>query len=210
MVRCMLVLAMAFTLSSQTDAQVILYHDQPSFSAALAPGAYLEDFNAFDGQTAVPTPQLFSGGSGPFAYQLTDPFSTAIYYTSQATNGFVAGGTQLVGDTLTITFTSGNVHAAGGTFFLTDFNGFTIAGPLTVTLNSGENSLQMSTADYSTEPFLGFTSVAPITSITITSPDQYPTVDNLYVGNVTGVPEPSSLILVTAAGFGWFWRRRAS
>ena len=95
------------------------------------------------------------------------------------------------------------VTAVGGQFYLTDDNGVPNPdGTIRATLNDG-TFVDIDMANPTGPPtwFAGFTSTVPITSLTlrVASPtsDVYNTADNLFVGTMAAVPEPSSLALGT-------------
>jgi hypothetical protein len=98
------------------------------------------------------------------------------------------------GANLVLTFTSSNVRAVGGDFFLTDLNENWTTGSFTITLNDGSfENVSLAAGDAGTAKFVGFMSdSANITSLTFSgvSAGGYATLDNLYVG--TPVPEAST------------------
>jgi hypothetical protein len=177
-------------------AQVTTYTSQSAFINALTDPAYFESFNEFPGQN-VASPQVFS--FGPVGFSLNDNDPAGIFYSSGSPDqGSVFPSVNAAPDSFVLTFT-GNVTAVGGTFFLTDLNFDSVGGfNVTATLATGENVVLMSTSSYSTQPFGGFTSTVPITSLTLTNSDgadAFVSLDNLYVSGTAAVPEPSTWAL---------------
>src|SRR5205814_7303491 len=70
-------------------------------------------------------------------------------------------------DPIVFNLTSNNVTAVGGFFFLTDLTGNVAGGTVTVTLSNGK---MFSITDASATSFIGFTTGAPIKSLTVTPP----------------------------------------
>lgn len=194
---------------SSAHAQVKTYTGQNSFLNNVATGAYEEGFNSFANKVVV-SPQAFSFGG--FSYTLSDNDPAGIYYSDgSGTEGSVFPTTNANTDSFVITFTSGNVTAVGGTFFESDINYAELAGiSVTATLATGQSLVLASTNNYDTEPFGGFTSNVPITSLTLTAPTTnsagtpaFLSLDNLYVGRSTyasAVPEPTTWALLTLGG----------
>ena len=219
-----------FGATSPLHAAVTTYTSQSAFVNALKEPAYTEDFTAFSGQD-VPSPQSFSFGAVGFTLSETELFggndSTIVYSNGSGAEGSVFPRVLTSGDSFVLTF-SGDVTGVGGTFFATflDYNGTTFSSdPLagvnvTATLATGQNLVLASTATYGTEPFGGFTSTTPITSLTLSAPEFNPSnvfvflaLDNLIVSGTAAtpaVPEPSTwaLALAGAAGLGLLAYRR--
>ena len=85
---------------------------------------------------------------------------------------------------------------------------------MTATLSTGESIVLASTDSYSTEPFGGFVSTTPITSLTLTGTHlingqgAYISLDNLIVSG-TPVPEPTTWAQVGVGSLGlWLTARR--
>jgi len=177
------------TVSAFASAQTT-YTDQATFLANVQPGSYLETFDSLVQGDVVASPINFAGNG--------------FTYTASATGNFFNVGP--TGDTwlstnspstdIVFTFTSGNVTAVGGEFFTTNFDGDESLGSITATLNSG-STITINPSSATT--FGGFTTPSAITSLTISVPANFASVNNLIVG--TAVPAPSSAI-VLIAGFG--------
>lgn len=176
----------------------LVYTTESSFTAVLASGYYLEGFSSLTAGSFTPT-FSGSGGAGPFAYTIrADPSGTDLYVASGPAlpNGnalqSAAGSKDLL-----IAFTSGNVTAVGGKFFLANFAGDNLtADTLRVTLNDGTSVDFASPASGSVE-FRGFTTDTDhfITSLLIHRDSSgFAALDDLYVGEVTPVPEGSTAI----------------
>jgi len=187
-------LALGFAaLSASSFAATTTYTSSASFLANVAPGAYL---NNFDGLPAE-APDTFAGGA--FGYSLI-------------ANGGVYGsgefiGTSLPNESLTISFTTGNVSAVGGNFYATNISDVFQAVSITLTL-SDATTVTFTPASV-LNSFRGFTSTATIASLTISGPGAslYAGIDNLTVG-VTAVPEPTSAVLLALGVAGLLVARR--
>ena len=194
-----------FGATATSHAAVTTYTSQAAFFNALQDPAYFEGFNEFSGQV-VASPQSFA--LGPLGFTLSDNDPAGIYYsTGTAAEGSVFPTVNSAGESFTLTFT-GNVTAVGGTFFLTDINFTPIAGAsVTATLATGQTIVLASTASYGTEPFGGFTSTTPITSLTLSAPAMntggtfvFNTLDNLIISGTAAVPEPGTWALLASGG----------
>ncbi len=210
-VGALLAVGLAAAVSS-AHAQVETYTGQNSFLNSVASGAYEEGFNSFASQI-VASPQAFSFGGFSYTLGVSGGAGRNIYYSDGGgTEGSVFPTTGGLSTSFVITFTSGNVTAVGGTFFDVDSNFGELASiSVTATLATGQSIVLASTNDYNTEPFGGFTSDLPITSLTLTSPRSNSSrvvallsLDNLYVGRSTYasavVPEPATWALLTLGG----------
>jgi len=221
----LLLSAAAVILTPSTGlAAGTVYLNQADFTAALVSGYDFENFNSMD----------FTGSAYSYSFSKNGfdwTASTTDYYTGDSNTGnppailFIddagsvamtpAGGdTGGAGDVLTLSFTSGNVTAIGGDFFLTNFLGDLQDGSFTLTLNDGttETFNNVSSAN-----FFGYISSSPITSLTFVPPTPYnafATIDNLYVGEGEAAPETpeTSTIGLLAGGLSLVgalgWRRR--
>ena len=204
-----------FGTTSPLHAAVTTYTSQSAFINALQDPAYFESFNEY-GSEEVPSPQSFS--FGPVGFTLSDNDPYGIFYSDGGgSEGSVFPSTEAAVDSFVLTFT-GSVYAVGGTFFLSDINYNSLAdGSVTATLATGQSIVLASTDSYNTQPFGGFTSTTPITSLTLTGPVTntdgtyaFVSLDNLYVSGVAAVPEPSTWVLAFAgaAGLGLLVLRR--
>jgi hypothetical protein len=164
------------------------YNTEGSFLAALYPGYYQENFGTFKTGTS-----LSYSGAG-FGYTITD---SSIVQTTW-------GWLQEAGpNTITITFTSGNVTAIGGDFFAVN----TLAQPkgTTDTLTFSDGTTTTITTGTSSTSFTGYTFNTPITSMTVHAASSFPlavrwtALDDLIVG--TAAPEPGTWTLL-GAGMG--------
>ncbi len=189
--RYVLALGLA-ALSASSFADSPSYTSSATFMANVAPGAYTE---TFDGLASTP-PTNYAGGA--FAYTISA--ASGLY----GSGDFV--GTSLPNQALTVSFTSGNVTAVGGNFYVTNISDAFQSVAMTVTLNDGTAVTYTPT---SVGSFLGFTSGAAITSLTISAPgvSLYAGLDNLTVG-VSAVPEPASALLMALGAAGLLMLRR--
>jgi hypothetical protein len=180
----------------------LVYDTEAAFvNEAIQPGYYLENFEL------LPSGDLgksrdFPGNPATFSYTVTASASggpvnlwgvqTAPFGTSLSTDQY---------DTkITITFAGGNVTAVGGVFFLTDVDGNTSEGTLTVRLTDNTTHTfdhPLTSVASGQEPFLGLTALPGtfISSLEIIPNlgSAWATVENVYVG--TAVPEPSQWTL---------------
>jgi hypothetical protein len=185
-----ILLAAISIIALVTAASAAPIYEESVFTAALAPGYYLEDFGAYSYGTPISPPQYFGPVNG-FSYQINtasgDPGSLFPLDGSLSVSFNV--------ETLLINFFAGNttVNAVGGFFFPTDDGGNSVAGSVFVSFNGGAAQEVTSTDPLS---FLGFLSDTPITSISIYSVEgNFPTLDHLYVGT-QAVPLPPSVLLL--------------
>lgn len=210
-----------------TAAVVITERD--AFLGLVQPGYYEETFQGVargllpaeaDDDFAVP----FVGPGGWFTYTVEEePFELTtqnqLWVTARETpEGDEIAGTRALGTLvdftgIRITFTSGNVTAIGGDFFLTDEAGDPRGtGSITLTLSDG-TSISVNSQTTASQRFVGFVAegTETFTSL-IVNPNElftghYVTVDNLLVG--AAVPEPGAMGWMAGlalAGYGG-WRR---
>ncbi|MBV9388421.1 MAG: hypothetical protein JOZ78_18515 [Chroococcidiopsidaceae cyanobacterium CP_BM_ER_R8_30] len=195
----LLVAGLSFTnsLISPVDAATP-FTDQTSFVNSLQTGFYLNNFEQLTpGDTGATNISFAQNG---FSYNIADnfPSNPGNLFVIQVNGGSQALSTFFQTDPVIINFTSGNVTAVGGNFFLTDVNNNPIAGNLTINLNDG-TSVTFSSSASTNFPFEGFTTTGStfITSLALGGVGfgQFNTIDNLYVGKVQNqtvtVPEPS-------------------
>jgi hypothetical protein len=206
--------AIAMLAGSSVSARAdIIYTNQASFLANVQPGFYLETFDTegFPNFGSIPTPTVFSQNG--FTYSANTPGPNGLFTLFEPPGGpSIALSTTDPDVPIVISFTSGNVTAVGGTFFLADTTGNIINGNVTVTLDDG-TSVTLANQDVSS--FLGITTSSPISSLTFDVSNgpqpgnEFVTMDNFYVGSA--VPEPSTLALAgvgLATVGGWYLLRR--
>jgi hypothetical protein len=182
--------AVAFPMH-QAAAQTTVHTSLASFLANTTGSLYLETFT----QGSVDSGVSFSYSSLGFGYTVTA--SPGVVYRS----GSIIGNNS-PNQTLTFTFTTGNVTAIGGDFFITNISDVFQPQPVTIALNNGTTTTF--TPANLAGSFRGFTTTgAAITSLTMSAPTGgqfYNSVDNLRVGRQgipsTVVPEPSTYALV--------------
>jgi hypothetical protein len=193
--RAALSLALLLSLSSACTADI--YTDKTTFLKHVQSGYYLETFDELPAFAKITTPYPFSGNG--FSYNASAPLE--LFGIQVAPPSDNALSTNVPQDPLTLTFTSNNVTAVGGSFFLTNHDGNPMPGKVSLTLNDGTHYDVTGTAA-TPQPFVGFTT-APnqfITSLTLTTQVNmgWNTVNNLYVGKV--VPAPGSLMVFAGTG----------
>lgn len=161
-----------------------VFTDRDAFVAALADG-YIENKFA----------ELGHGATGGLRYS-DHGIEYLIYTQFQALGALYndrnAVSTDRATDSIVISFNSGDpVTAIGGNFWSTDFAQRPAAGTITVTLSDGTTETIDSTGP---TDFVGFISPTPIFGLTIdapeitdpapgTSPDRWPTMARLTIGN---------------------------
>ncbi len=183
-------------LSASSLADTTVYTTPAGFLSNVAPGAYFEAFTDLPSLPSVPS--SFAGGG--FAYTLSAPGGL---YVSDL--DFI--GTNLDDTALTITFTSGNVSAIGGNFFVTDVADAFQAVSVTLTLSDATTVTFTPTT--LADSYRGFTSGVTITSLTIVPPGaaRYANLDNFTVG-AAAVPEPAGALLMALGGAALLWALR--
>lgn len=169
----------------------LVYDNEAAFLADTRAGYYREDFEGLD-VGVLSDPANFSslgfsyavtvGNGNPGLYVINTPgLSKGLSIDSPANRALV------------VSFTSANVTAVGGCFYMTDYNGDLATGSFTVSLNDG-TLVNLASPSSAPAPFRGFTTTGGqlITSLTISPPaagGYFPTFDNFIVG--TAVPEPA-------------------
>lgn len=157
-----------------------VYTDRAAFVAAIGAGFYEEPFTGVP-TGAVNAPLPFTGGG----------FSYSIFTQTGAASGLWPDpgiiSTADASDQIVITFTT-PVNAVGGNFWATNISVQPTGTPVVITLSDGTvETVTVSAAN----TFRGFTTSAPITSLTIDAPEAVPgaspffwsTLDNLIVGS---------------------------
>lgn len=204
------------SLCSTASASVVFYTNQTTFDTAVssvssfgfnslvtgssavsydtASGLTLDGFN-FVGTTGTAGSPYYLGAEGPTFYfndynkvpgasSLQGPGTSNAFYS--VTNG-----------SMTITMPTGGVTAFGLVLFDVLIGDTTGAGTDTVNLSAGGSTGSVVTPAYTGTAFLGFTSTAPITSVTLTgtNPNEFPTISSVYyeTAAVNSTPEPGTL-----------------
>lgn len=168
-----LAFAALVALATEASAISIAYDTEAGFLGAINPVYYLNDFDDIvAGSLGIAS---IDYNTEPFKYTITSPGGLF---------GVEPGGKALStvnsGDELMVTFTSGNVTAVGGIFFLTDDPGNTVSGKVKVSLSDGTD------LSFDAGSFRGFTSSSQlIKSLSVSSDaSAYPTMDHFYAGRV--------------------------
>jgi hypothetical protein len=169
---------------------------------------YLENFNSLT-SGSLNSPLTFSQSG--FSYSVV---ASTLLYSGTGNTGSRFLGENYRTDDITISFTSGNVTAVGGNFFLTDAGDNLVAGSISLTLNDG-SVINLTSPTSGATPFGGFTTDgAIITSLTIAGPGatSWDSFDNLYVGASNApaaVPEPFTILgTLFGAGYGVALKRK--
>lgn len=205
---------LAVAVSPGNSLAAAIYTDKNDFMSTLQSG-YEEDFESppFSLGSLGTNSQIISGNG--FSYEITA--LSELWVAGYDGNSNQAMSTTDYRDTITIRFTSNNVRAVGGNFFIMDNFDF-VAEQVSLTLSDGTTVNFLPT---SPSIFRGFTTSGStlITQLQISTPapgQVYATLDNLVVGDprATGgtVPEPTSLFLIGigAAGLRAFSRKPGS
>jgi PEP-CTERM motif len=165
------------------------YSTESAFLSAILPEYYLQTFS-----TKTSGQSLSYSGDG---YSYTASVTGGLLPRLQTDYGWMQETN--AGDTITITFKSGDVTAVGGDFFAVNL----VAQPksATITLNFAGGPSETITSTTSTTAFTGFTFEKPLTSMTITPQSsilaaRYAALDNLVIG--TAAPEPGTWMLLSA------------
>lgn len=184
-------------MATTADASLITVNDANAFG--LLNDAFGHDQATYGfGAGSAFLPSL-SGGSGDSAWTAKAPGGL------QLADGLLRSATADVG--LSFSFSSGNVYAVGGHFFLTDVSFNQVVGLAYIELADGTAYLaNISNA----QTFSGFVSTgAAISQITIspfgTQPGVFATAGSLSVGVV---PAPAALALLACGGLAGSRRRR--
>lgn len=201
-----LALAAVLAAAGPASATVMVYSSQADFDAA-APTAATFGFD----------------GHGTSTFYVNSVTFNGLSFTSNVTPADTLNGGQpaviviSAADTPTysqdfLSFQNENVGIfseidSAGTYALGfSYGAYVLAGPSTVTLNTGDS---FAIAPTTTPQFIGFTSTTPITSVMIDSPAAYD-FDLITVSTIAGVPEPAmwALMLVGFGGVGAAMRTR--
>jgi hypothetical protein len=192
-------------------------------NAAVMPTPYSTEAGFLSSGVTPNTPQTFETGNSPATGVQTvtsRSYGTTYGYTLQTSGGapgdflyVVSAGsnpsgnamsTTQSGTDLLITFTSGNVTAAGANFFITHFDESRVGGSINVDFNFSGFSTQTIPVTSTTSgaaDFLGFTVPSgTITSIRVHGvAGEYLTLDNVYAGvGIAPVPELPSTGIAAA------------
>lgn len=189
----------ALALSSVTNAAMI-FTDEAEFLSRIAPSPYVEGFSDELLLEGPADPVPFTNGT--YSYTLSTPSgATDVFFDG------VQGGAALPSDSVTISFTSGNVTAVGASFYATNSGGTMVNATVTVSLSDGTVLTFPTLAAQPASAFRGFTSVGGtiLTSVTLSASQatgtKWANLDNLIVGVV---PEPAtyaSLLGLSVLGF---------
>jgi VPDSG-CTERM motif len=200
-------IALAATAMISHSSATTIYTSQAVFLAHTQSGSYLETFDSLPQFTPLNSPLSFSKNG--FSYTASAPSADNQFFNA-GTTGDVWLSTFDHSTNIVFDFTSNNVTAVGGNFFLTDIPGNVVAGTITVTLDNGTT---FSVSDPSATSFVGFTTSSPIHSLTFIPPpsganEVFGTVNNFITGR--SVPDSGStlpLIGIALASIGLLRRK---
>ena len=188
------VVVLTATATISHSSATTIYTSQPTFLAHTQPGSYLETFDSLPQFTPLNSPLSFSKNG--FSYTASAPSADNQFFNT-GTVGDVWFSTFDHSTNIVFNFTSNNVTAVGGNFFLTDIPGNVVPGMITVTLDNGTT---FSVSDPSATSFVGFTTSSPIHSLTFIPPasganEIFGTVNNFITGR--SVPDSGSTLLLS-------------
>jgi hypothetical protein len=192
------------SISDPLSAQTTTHTTLASFLASTQGPTYTETFTGSQGSALS-----YNFASLGYGYTVTASNGLSTVYRS----GSIIGN-NLPNLSLTFTFTTGNVTAVGGNFFVTNISDVFQSTLVSILLSDGTTQSYTPTG---VGDFRGFTTNgATITSLTLAAPTGgqfYNSVDNLIVGTASAnvVPEPSTYLLMGTGMLGLVGaaRRRA-
>lgn len=196
----LLAAALPTLCASNTQAAIQTYSDGAAFDGAAQ--TELNTFSDLPEFAGVGFSKSYT--TGAYSYTITAQYSDGtpdeVWGVADPAVGNPGISTGASGNTLVVNFTSGNVTAVGGNFFLTAFDGSFLGSDVLVELSTGESVTIP--AGLQSSGFAGFISdSAFITELRATPPlggvdGNWVTMDNLRVGaqNLTPVPEASTAI----------------
>jgi hypothetical protein len=186
-------------LSSANSHAATIYTSQASFLSVVNAGTSFT--NTFD--VAI-NPANYSNGT--FAYSITSPGGLFFGVNAPGNPSGTFVGVNVATDALTVTFTSGNVTAVGGNFFLNDVVYVPVFSELTVNLSDGTSDAftPSSINDYRGYTVTGglFITSLVIPGFTGQGNSNFANIDNFTVGQfvapsggVDAVPVPATALM---------------
>lgn len=184
--------ACVLTAGSQAHAELMAYSSLSSFSSVLTS-------QGTDAFSDIATNTAETRTAGPFAYGIS---------ADSGIRPLVVGSATYIGNNVGyewLSFSTTSINAIGGEFFASDVFGNFKAGGVTFRVIDSLGADEMFTITPSgtnSQSFFGVVSDGFITSFQVHA-DQgwfpsYLAADNITLGTVSSVPEPSSLALVLA------------
>ncbi|HJX25730.1 MAG TPA: PEP-CTERM sorting domain-containing protein [Chthoniobacterales bacterium] len=178
-------------LASSASAAGTFYTTEASFTLALNPVFYLEDFSSFTFGSPLNGTQPTYVAPGANGYGWTAAAALNLYSNISALS------TNSANDPITLTFSGLSVTAFGGIFSNTDISGAFIPGTITVTTSDG--GVEVLSIPTSPGSFIGYTSAVPIVSMVMSATsgatNNWIQVDHFYTG--AAIPEPGTMALLT-------------
>ncbi|MEO7433746.1 MAG: hypothetical protein ABIR62_17405, partial [Dokdonella sp.] len=152
------------------------YTDRTEFLTHVAAGSYENGFD--DAVSGTSPPLTYTSGGWAYTVDASSPAPAGGLYND---TGIIS--TNLAADSIVVTFTGDPVTAVGGNFWATDISVQPTGTDITVTLSDATTETFTSTGP---TDFRGFTTAAPVTTLTIEAPDvpspAWGTLDNLIIG----------------------------
>jgi hypothetical protein len=196
-------------IAPRAMANMTIYTDEATFTGAMQPGYYLNDFSGYN-WTSITSPVSFGPVNG-WTYSVWASWGNL--WGLPTYGGCLS--TEYPDASMTLTLT-GDVKAVGGRFFGSDWDGNLQNAEIHIALSDG------TVVDYTNTNYLefrGFISSVPILSLSVSIPGSphdvyyrgpYPTLDHVYVGTVP-IPAPGAALLgfIGLGLVGWLKRRFA-
>jgi len=194
--------AVAALALAASSAMATFYSTEASFTAAIQPVRYVEDFSNFTFGNPLNGTQLTWAAPGGNGYGWTASAAQGLYSNISSLS------TNVAFDPLTITFSGNPVTAVGGNITNTDITGAIIPGTINITLTDGTVT---SVTNQTSGSFWGYTSntgvpIASASFVTAGTTNGWPQIDHFYAAQ-RNVPEPATLGMA-AMGFGALAARR--
>lgn len=208
--RTTLAFAVLFGTGSTAHAAITIYTTEASYLAAISsPGVdTFEDFN-ISGSTPSPVVRA----AGIYGYTADTAPAGTFFGAGSTTDRWLSTNTAT--DTVTFGAFTGGVSGLGGFFFGSDVAGLFKAGSVTVSATDADGTVTQNIVGATTSSFLGFVSSGPLFSASVSAVQPssgflWPTINNLTLGSVSAVPEPSTWAMMLL-GFGFIgWSIRSA
>jgi hypothetical protein len=199
--RVLLAGLLALALATPARATFIVYTDQASYLAALAPSPFKDTYNDLTLPPGTTLGTTLSRNGNGFSY-MASAAPSRLYGAGTAADVWLSTGGNI--NPIVYNTFSSNVRGVGGFFFGSDSLGAFLAGvTVNITAVDATQTLMQSLTNTTTSTFFGVISNGPITSFTVrvTQPatgGYFATANDFIIGaapTTTGVPAPPTLLL---------------